>query len=436
MDHPAVKSRFVRPNPRPIEPSSPVDPVRWVHAPRAWRAASWLTPRHVDLYLRVRSGRGLPRSFWGRFAAMGLPQATIERALGEIKGLGDWTAAWNREAQRHLGEARRADGAGGWREAAVARRHAAMCYHAAHLVTDTDARTVRALRGSAVTLFSQAVPLLMAETRKVEVAWRTAKLPAYLRKPREIPPPWPLAVLLNGATTIKEELLLWSDPFIDQGIAVLTLDWPGTGEAYDVGSISGHCDDVTDGILGFVDFEPGLDPSRVALVGFSLGGAVAVRAAALDRRIAACVSVTGPYDASRWIGGGNPIVRQQLQGLVGERTSLDRLVAEFSLTDVLGRLRSPLLALGAGRDLVVPPEEAIALSAAAGEFGTLVWYAEGSHGLYEHVADWTETVARWIGSVLGEVDAQASTRVERDDGSPPPVKADAALSFSVPPSNE
>jgi alpha-beta hydrolase superfamily lysophospholipase len=256
----------------------------------------------------------------------------------------------------------------------------------------------------------------MEDTRKVAVRWRTHQLPAYLAKPKEVPARGaPVVVMLNGATTTKEELLLWSDPFLERGMAVLTLDWPGTGEAFDTGRITSRCDDFTDGLFGLLAQEPDLNADRVALLGFSLGAAVAIRAAASDRRIDACVAVTGPFDPRRWIRSVNPIVRQQLEGMTGIDVPVREFANDFSLVDITRRMRCPVLVLGAGRDLVVPPEESLHLAAAVGDLATLIWYPTGSHGLYEQIEDWTRVTAIWLRSMLAPELGLApfdSTRVE------------------------
>jgi 2,6-dihydroxypseudooxynicotine hydrolase len=404
-------------------------PIRWRFGEHLWRLAGRLTARHVDWYLRLRTGRGLPAAFRARFLAMRLPPETIDRALGEVRRLEDWLPAWNRAAQRFLNEARREEHAGHWREAAIARRNAAMCYHVAHLITDDDPRTVRALRAAAIQSFSQAIPRLLPGVRRVSVGWRTVELPAYLARPSSGAEHAPLAVLLNGATTTKEELLLWADPWLERGIAVLALDWPGTGEAAR-GPLTGDCDDLTDGILALVDAE-GLDAARVALVGFSLGGVIAVKAAALDRRIDACIAVTPPFDPGAWLSTVNPLVRQQLLSLTGKAGDVQKLASEFTLRPVIGRLRAPLLVFGAGRDLIVPPDEALHLAAAAGEWATLVWYPRGFHGLYELIDDWTAVAAEWLAALWGvpaHTTAEQSTQVDAGDvaadGSPSPAAAE------------
>jgi alpha-beta hydrolase superfamily lysophospholipase len=415
------------------DPNHPSDaPIMWRRADRAWRVSARLTPRHIDWFLRVRSGRGLPRSFRERFLAMRLPPETIDRALGEVRHLQDWLPAWNRAAQRYLAEARREDTHGHWQEAAVARRNAAMCYHIAHLITDDDPRTVRALRAAGVQAFNQAIQRLMPHTHKVGIPWRATSLPAYLAKPPRHHDRLPVIVLLNGATTTKEETLLWADRFLEYGLAVLALDWPGTGETADGGPLSSQCDDITDGIIDFAASEADLDPARVALVGISLGGVLAVRAAALDRRIDACVTVTSPYDARRWIGAVNPIVGHQLLSLTGQSGSLEDLAEDFALTDLANRIRCPMLVFGAGHDLVVPPDESLHLSAAAGDLATLVWYPDGSHGLYEQLDDWTTVAAHWLATLFRmpasglaqstRVDDEASgdDRVPTEEATPTP----------------
>lgn len=416
------------------EQAGSIEPMLWNRSSDLWRLSSRLSPKRIDLFLRLRSARQIPLSFHARFVAMRIPHDVVDQTLSDIRGLGDWMSAWNRAAQQFLAEGRREDGAGRWYEAALARRNAAMCYHAAHFVTDTDPRTVRALKAAGVAAFAQAVPRLMPETRRVTIPWRTHQLPAYLAKPRGYAGPHPLVVMFNGATTTKEELLLWADPFLDQGIAVMTLDWPGTGEAAGL-TLTADCDDITDGVIDFAHEEPGLDSDAITLLGFSLGGSVAIRAAAFDRRIAACIAVTPPYEPRVWIGYVNPIVRQQLLLLANDPDSIEDLLHEFSLGDVIGRLRSPLLVFGAGRDLVVPPEESLHLASAAGDLATLVWYKRGSHGLYEFLDDWGVLAANWVASLCppGERSAQQSTWVDDEPlvrvTEPPPQPTEQTESY-------
>jgi dipeptidyl aminopeptidase/acylaminoacyl peptidase len=356
---------------------------------------------------------------------MGLPDEAIETTLRRIRSLAMWDNAWTWTAHRCLAEGRRLTELGREREAALARRHAAMADHAATLLVFDNPKKLRTLRSSISMLFAQTLPVLLPHVRRVEIAWRTTTLPGYLALPSLAARPAPLVVLLNGATTAKEETLLWSQEFLAHGLAVLALDQPGTGEAALGLELTADCDDFTDGVFAFADAEVDLDEGRIALVGFSLGGALALQAAAGDRRIAATVAVTPPYDASRWFDRINPLLRTQLTALAGDPARAQRLIDDFALPGIGKRLRCPLLVIGAGRDLIVPPTESLHLAMDAGDLATLLWFPHAGHGVYEAVADWTEDTARWLLAVM------ANSRVAQP-GDNADVAVDAAEVRSQP----
>jgi alpha-beta hydrolase superfamily lysophospholipase len=263
------------------------------------------------------------------------------------------------------------------------------------------------------------MPILAPRMRRVEIPWRTARLPGLLARPRSVGGPAPLVVLLNGSSTAKEETIQWAAAFLERGLAVLALDWPGTGEAAQTTPLTADCDDLTEGVLGLARDDSDLDDARVSLVGISLGGALAVRAAALDRRIAAIVAVTPPYDAPRWLPAASPLLRDHLVAGTGDPALIEAAAAAFALPTHLPRLRAPLLVFGAGRDLVVPPSEALRLAAAVGETATLVWFPRAGHALYEVLPQWTGDAATWISALLRPA-GDASTQVD-----PIPAGADA-----------
>jgi len=129
-----------------------------------------------------------------------------------------------------------------------------------------------------------------------------------------------------------------------------------------------------------------------------------VRIAAFDRRLAACVAVTSPYEPGAWLHAANPLMLDQLAGHLGGPYIVMEMAEGFELPELAPRLRCPLLVLGAGRDLVVPPAESQRLAAAADGLGTLLWYPRAGHGLYEIMPTWTADVAAWLGMILDEPD--------------------------------
>jgi alpha-beta hydrolase superfamily lysophospholipase len=363
----------------------------------AWRLAPLADSRRVDVALRLFGARALLLGGGAsRLDALGLPHDVSAETLRRVRAIDDWDVAWTWAAQRFLGEARIFARSGNADAAALQQRHAALAYHLGAALVFDNTRTIRTLRASASTLFARALNQLRPAVQRREIRWRTLKLPAYLAFPSNATRPSPLVVILNGTSTSKEETLLWGDAFLERDMAVLALDWPGSGESALSVAPTAECEDFTDGVFELAESEPGLDARRVALLGFSLGGAIAARAASADRRIAAIVAVTPPYDARVWLAGAQPLLKRHLATLAGGANRAVRLAGAFAVPELLPRTRCPVLVLGAGRDVIVPPHEAMRYCAAVADRGTLLWYPEGSHGLYEYLPEWTAEAAAWL----------------------------------------
>lgn len=369
----------------------------WKYAPDAWRWSGRVNRRYVDTLFRIRSARVIPQSTRARFYAMGLPPEAVEATLGEIRSTAAWAPTWIETAQRYLGDNRRQVSAKNMPEAAHARRMAAFCYHSAQILLLDDERSAALCRSAAASLFAQAQPYLASNVRRIEVPWRNHSLPAYVMTPEPMAGPTGMIVVLNGASTSKEETLGWMNAFIRQGFTVLALDSPGTGEATSVGAYSADHEDVLDGVFDLFADEPLIDLSQVVVLGVSMGGNQAIRAAAYDRRIMAAMAVTPPYDPPRWLNRASPLVTAQLQTFAND-PDMDpfEAAAQYSLHDAATNVRVPTLVIGAGHDMIVPPSESQLLAARLGTLSTLLWYPDGGHSLFDSVQNWTADAAQWL----------------------------------------
>lgn len=408
-----------RPSPTPDLPA--VDPL----AAFAWRYGRSLGPRGADLLLRFvpdRAFAGVVR----RLAAMGVEDAVAADALGRVRRLGDWSDAWMVSAQRALGEARMAAKAGEIDAEALANKQAALAFHAASW-PPPDARTLRTLRASAASLFAEAVAVLDPGIRRLDIRWRTQRLPALLAYPPGTGRAAPLVIVLNGATTAKEEVIAWAGPFVRRGMAVLALDWPGTGEVIGLPAPTADDDDLLDGVLDALAADPAVDTRRAACVGPSLGGALAVRLGAAERNVRAVVAVTPPFAARAWLPRVGPLLQEHLVAHAGGLDRLNEIAESFALSSFAGRNRPPLLVFGAGRDLIVPPMEAVRLAAAMGDDATLAWYPQGGHALFDAVPAWTADAAAWLGAILETPSTRVDSRSTPFDitSNPPSIRSNA-----------
>lgn len=375
----------------------------WRYEADAWRLNRRVTRRQANLFLRVRTARAIPASLRARFAAMGLPDDVVDETLGSIRSLDAWPDAWIGTAQRYLGDFRRQVSAGNQIDGARNQALAGLCYHIAQIVTDAnDRRTATMCRAASASLFTHALPYVHPEATRVAFPWRSKSLPGYLHIPLDNAPAgkYGLVVILNGASSSKEETLTWAGPFIRAGFAVLALDSPGAGEAART-PFAEDQDDILDGVFASLAKDARIDLAHVIVVGVSLGGNQALRCAAYDRRIAGVVAVTAPVQPERWIDRISPVLGGELVAMTtASDTTLASLAQHLDLRPILPKISCPVLVIGAGRDMVVPPSESQQLAQALGPLATLDWFSQSGHCVYDHIGTWVLDAACWTSAVI------------------------------------
>jgi len=353
----------------------------------------------LDVALRIASAALLSPAARYRFLLAGIHPRVLSSTLRHIRRLQDWPRAWVRAAHHYLLAAHDRAVAGELRAAAELQRAAALCYHFGHVLVLDDLLRRRALYAAAARLFRAAAPNLDPPVRPVAIPWRDTVLPGYLCTPSDTPSP--LVVILNGASTTKEETVSWARPFLERGIGVLALDTPGSGElAGRVAAAPGQ-EDVGWAIVESAQHLPGVDGRRLALLGVSLRGAYAVQLARAVPDFAAVVSVTAPFDPRPYVHALGELVRHDVAFATGVTPAeLDRLAPALTLTDIAPALRTPLLVVGAGNDLVVPPQESVRLYRAAGGPKRLLFFRHANHVAFTHLEQWTAAAAAWLATVL------------------------------------
>jgi len=189
--------------------------------------------------------------------------------------------------------------------------------------------------------------------------------------------------------------------------------------------------------LSFLTTRPEIDPGRIGVVGQSFGAAVAVYAAGVDRRIAACISSGGWGDGAskfrkqhasprawkrftammregrRKTRAGKPMkisrydivpIPPRLRGNLAPGSIMafpfdvvESMLA-FNANEVVGRIAPrPLLLLHSASDSVTPTEQSIALFKRAGKPTDLHLFADVDHFMFsEQNTQVIDLVRNWL----------------------------------------
>jgi dienelactone hydrolase len=348
-------------------------------------------------------------SHWApRFTMNGVTAGDFERITSGLDSWDDWCAAWSLVAAEHERLGRDAVLHNQDLSAGAHLARAAVYYHFAKFLFVNDLDQMRAAHGKAVRCLNDALPFLDPPGRRVEIPFDGAAIVGILREPRGRGP-YPVMIMIPGLDSTKEELRSTEELFLERGIATLSVDGPGQGEAeYDL-AIRGDWEVPGGAIIDYLITEPSLDPSRIGVWGVSLGGYYAPRVASGDARVQACIALAGPFTfADNW--DNLPILTREAFRVRSFSPDLDTARAragELTMTGRAERIRCPLLAVMGKLDRLIPWQQAQRLVDEAGGKPELLLLEKGNHGCANLAPYHRYLTADWAADKLG---ARAAAR--------------------------
>jgi dienelactone hydrolase len=220
-------------------------------------------------------------------------------ARGSDVGTREFLASWTAVAEDLAAQADSDEKAGRRRTAGQKYRRATNYLAQAERMQsakDPDRNTVyRRLLGLQQKVFD----LIDPATTRVAVPFEGTTLPAYYtRAPGDGPAP--CVIMWNGLDSTKEHMYAsgFAGELAVRGISTLMVDCPGSGEALRLQGLTARVS-TEDWAAACVDHLVGrddVDDDRIGLVGWSLGGYYAPRAAAFEKRLALCVAWGANHD--------------------------------------------------------------------------------------------------------------------------------------------
>ena len=342
-------------------------------------------------------------SHWApRFVANGVPLTDFQEVTAGVQRWQDWCSAWCARAAVHEEIGRKALADGYRLSAAQHLTTAGVCYHFAKFVFVEDYEQMRAAHMKAVACRNLALPHLRLPGRRVEIPYQGGKLVGNLRLPGGEARA-PLVVMCMGLDSAKEEMDAYETLFLERGLATLAFDGPGQGEGEYEYAIRGDYEVAVAAVVDWVQRCDEVDPSRIGLWGVSLGGYYAPRAAAFEKRVRACIALSGPYDLGESWAQLPPLTRDTFRVRAKCQTEVQALAhaATLSLRGHAQRIACPLFIVAGKQDRLVPWQDSERLAREVCGPVELLMIEDGNHVANNRGYRYRTQSADWMATQLG-----------------------------------
>jgi len=331
-------------------------------------------------------------------------QIELGDLTGTVARIGDWSdwgPEWTKTARAHedIGEQALAEGR---RISAVgAYLAAARCYHLSYFLSVDDEEAHAHGLAKMVECHSRALPYMEPAVEKITIPFPDADLAGLLSIPGG-DGPHPVVIFLPGLDSTKEQRHGGRGALLRRGMAVLSLDGPGQGEVAPKLPIRHDYEVPVGAAIDALESHDRIDAGRVGLIGASLGGYYACRAAALEPRVTAAVANCGPY---RWIDCWDelPAVTRGAFRKYSWSESDEEAREKAKLLDLSGvaeKISQPLVVVHGMLDPLIGVDHAQRIAAEAAN-ATLITVDDATHGVSNLAYKYAPWVDDWMAQQLG-----------------------------------
>jgi len=338
-----------------------------------------------------------------RFVSNGVLLADFEEVTAGIERWEDWCAAWCERAKVHEALGREALKGGYKLTAGEHLVRAAMYYHFAKFVFVHDQKQMRAAHMHSVDCYKDALPLMRPAGERVAIPFEGRTLYGVLRKPAQAAARSPVVIMAPGLDSTKEELHAYAEPFLARGMAILAIDGPGQGEAeYDI-PICGDYERAAHAACDWIEKRADLDAGRIAMWGVSLGGYYAPRATAYEKRIKACVALSGPFEWDK-IWPSLPLLTREafrVRSHCDAEADALKNAATLTMKDAAAKIACPIFIVTGRQDRIVPASHAEQLAKSVSGPVELLIVEDGGHNANNRPYRYRSLTADWLAGQLG-----------------------------------
>ena len=211
---------------------------------------------------------------------------------GEDKGTEAFFASWGEMADSLVALGEECEASGDVLGASEKYQRAAAYYMTAERMQSRSYAPRQQMYRKMLDTMDRAIATGRLNCEKVELPYEGTSFPGlFVRGHGE--GPRPTMLFCNGLDSVKEMVYLsLRETFAARGISVLMVDQPGVGEALRLKGLHAipESERWAGAAVDWLETQPDADAARIGMMGWSLGGYYAPRAACYDKRFKLCVS--------------------------------------------------------------------------------------------------------------------------------------------------
>ncbi|HEX2152507.1 MAG TPA: alpha/beta fold hydrolase [Acidimicrobiia bacterium] len=340
-----------------------------------------------------------------RFIAGQIPLGDITAALANIDSWQDWGPEWMRIAAVHEDQGTTAWEEGRRISAVGSFLTAARAYHLSYFLSVEDEEQHRRGLEKMVECHDRVLDYQEPSVEKVAIPFPEHDLTGLLSLPRGDSPS-PLVIVLPGLDSTKETRHGSRGPLLRRGMGVLSLDGPGQGEMSTRLPLRHDYEVAVAAAIDSLEQRGDVDTRNIGLIGASLGGYYACRAAAFEPRLRAVVANGGPYDWGEVYDELPLVTRSAFRHYSWSQSEAEarEMAKALTLEGVAEKILQPLVVVHGQQDPLIPAEHARRIASEAAD-AVLIEVENGVHGVNNLSYRFAPWVNDWMARQLGATTA-------------------------------
>ncbi len=344
------------------------------------------------------------RSGWMiRLTAGGVPVTDFLEVAYSIDRWDDWCQAWCERAAVYekIGRACLAENQNA--SAAMHLVTAAVEYHFAKFYFTHDVKQMKAAHLKAVECRTLALPHLSPPGERVAIPFEGKYLYGNLRKPSGATDKQAVILIISGMDSTKEEQHYYEQLFLERGIATLSFDGPGQGEAEYDWPVRHTFEEPVGAVIDWVEKRIDLDGGRVGISGSSMGGYYAPRAVAFEKRVKAAIANSGAYSVIDNFDQRPQTLKDAYKLRTHSKTVEEarEKTRPFDMTGVASRITCPMFIIAGKEDHITRWTDAERVAKEVKGPCVFVALEGGIHVGHNRGHLWRSQCADWMAEQLG-----------------------------------